>query len=527
MRTERIDDERTAGVQAAEYLNGLRRRWPMLVLIPLIAMAAAVAVTLSQTEKYDATAKILLEDEDPAATLLDRSPQSGSRDPEREVNTSVALIKLEGIADAVREELELRTSPRSLLDRVSTEVEGNSSIVAITARHESPEQAARIANSFADEYAAFRRRSARAGLNEAAELARARVAQLDADEIDSEEGRELQAKLRELEIAAAAQTGGVEIVKRADVPTAAATPRPAITGAIALALGLLLAIALALLLQLGDRRLRDEDDVEETLGVAILASIPRPRRRRGTLAPGDDSGQREGYSGLATNLRYFELGPDVNTVMVTSPSPQEGKTNVTLGVARALAALDLRVMAIEADLRRPTFSEHGFGDGRRGLSTILAGMSELEDELVEVSVRELAPAGPERLGTDATFSVLPAGPVPPNPQALIARPTMDKVLQQARAHADVVLVDVPPIGTVNDAVLLAPLVDGIVVMARLNRTRRDEARRALRVLQNLETRVLGAVVTDVPISANGYYGAYYRAGAHEDEPPVATERYAP
>ncbi len=167
---------------------------------------------------------------------------------------------------------------------------------------------------------------------------------------------------------------------------------------------------------------------------------------------------------------------------------------MTLGTARALAALDLRVIAIEADLRRPTFAKYGIGRGS-GLSTVLAGVSDVDGSLIEVDASTLTRVDGALSARARTFHVLPAGPVPPNPQALLARPMMTHVIEDARAMADVVLVDVPPLGTVNDPVTLANLVDGVVLVAHLGRTTRDASRRTLRLLANVDARLLGVVVT--------------------------------
>jgi capsular exopolysaccharide synthesis family protein len=236
--------------------------------------------------------------------------------------------------------------------------------------------------------------------------------------------------------------------------------------------------------------------------------------------PGEDRGQFEGYSALATNLRFFELGPELESIMITSPGPSEGKTSVTLGTARALAALDLRVIAIEADLRRPTFAKYGIGRGA-GLSTVLAGVSDVDSSLIEVDASTLTRVEGTPSARTRTFHVLPAGPVPPNPQALLARPMMTHVIEDARAMADVVLVDVPPLGTVNDPVTLANLVDGVVLVAHIGRTTRDASRRTLRLLSNVDARMLGVVVTGAT-PGEGYYGAYTSPTAGRE--PLAADR---
>lgn len=108
--------------------------------------------------------------------------------------------------------------------------------------------------------------------------------------------------------------------------------------------------------------------------------------------------------------------------------------------------------------------------------------------------------------------MLPAGPVPPNPQALLARPAMTDIIEEARALADVVLLDCPPIGTVSDPVTLANLVDGVVLVSRLNQTTRDGARRTMRTLENLEVQLVGVVVTGGS-PGDAYYGAASYASA--------------
>jgi capsular exopolysaccharide synthesis family protein len=495
------------------HIRALRRRWKLIAALTLLVFGAALAMSLSQEKKYEGIAKVVLSTSDPAGQIITPELDTRSDDPERETNTQVALITFETVAERVRERLSLEMSTDDLLEQVTAEVEGNSNIVAIKALDPEPEQAAAIATAFAEEYADFRKETARASLNEAADTARDRLGQLGEAERLSSEGLQLQGRLRQIEIAAAAQTGGVEVAREASVPTNAASPKPLRTGVLALFLGFLLALGAALLLEVLDRRLREEQDMEAAFGLPILATIPRPARRASTVTPGADRAQYEGYSALATNLRFYELGAGLEVLMFTSPSPSEGKTSVTLGTARALAALDLRVIAIEADLRRPTFSLYGLSRGR-GLSTVLAGVSEVEPSLVEVDAATFEPIEEGAVARGRTFHVLPAGPTPPNPQALLARPAMTDVIEEARSLADVVLLDCPPIGTVNDPVTLANLVDGVVLISRLNQTTRDAARRTMRTLENLEVQLVGVVVTG-GTAGEAYYGAtsYPPAGA--------------
>ena len=501
------------------YLKAIRRRMPLIFLLTGIVTTVAVLYSVAQTKEYEATSRIVLAQSDPINNLIDTSGPI-NYDPESERNTRVQLIKLESVAEAVRRELNLDTDTAALLDQVSTEVDSNSDIVRIAVLDPDPDDAAAIANEFAEQYQAYRRDTQREGLNQAAEVTRSRIEQLTPEEQASEQGRDLRADLRRFEILAAAQQGGVEIAERAEVPSDPAKPRPMLTGILAFILGFGFSVALAVAIEFLDRRLKDEEDVENAFALPILATVPRPARKSQNVVPGEDRGQFEGYSALATNLRFFELGPELESIMITSPGPSEGKTSVTLGTARALAALDLRVIAIEADLRRPTFAKYGISGGA-GLSTVLAGVSDIDSGLIEVDASTLRPVESGTHARARTFHVLPSGPVPPNPQALLARPMMTHVIDDARAMADVVLVDVPPLGTVNDPVTLANLVDGVVLVAHIGRTTRDTSRRTLRLLSNVDARILGVVVTGAA-PGEGYYGAY--TSPTQGREPLAADR---
>ena len=144
-----------------------------------------------------------------------------------------------------------------------------------------------------------------------------------------------------------------------------------------------------------------------------------------------------------------------------------------------------------------------------GLAGLLEGTSaHLAHELTWVDAGTLRPVTLDDLKEGLSFALLTAGATPPHPQRLLARPEMTGVLETARSLADVVIVDTPPIGTVNDSTTLARLVDAVVVVARLNKTTKDGARRALRTLRNISAQLTGIVVTDSRVTDQyAYYGA--------------------
>ena len=493
------------GERLRELIAVLRRRWRLIACITFLVTGAALAVSLSSEERYDATAKLLLRENEPIDALLSGRDAGGAADPERETNTKVALIKLETIAERVSGKLRLRRSAPDLLGQVSTEVEGTSDIVAITVRDPSPRRAADIANGFAQEYVAFRRESARSSLDEAADLARSRLASLSGDERTSAEGRQLEARLRELEIASSLQTGGAEIVRRAATPTNAAVPKPLLTGVLGLLLGLALAVGIAVVRELLDRRLRHEEDALAAYGLPILATIPKPQRSSNTAILSGDHDVDEAYGTLAANVVFSNRAGERSVLMITSPRSGDGKTSATLGLAKALTTLGQRVIAIEADLHHPRFVQICDVEQSGGLSSLLAGVGNLEEELVTVDVAGRPRPGRDGKASRTAFSILPAGPVPPNASAMLSRPVMGRILEDCREHADVVLIDTAPVGLVHDPLTLVNQVHDVIVVSRLGHTTKDAARQTLRTLSQVSASVLGVVLTGGERIA-GYYG---------------------
>ena len=489
-------------VQLVDYLRAIRRRWLLIVLFVVLVAGTALARDLSTDKQYDATSQLLFRSTDPAEGLSGAS--SGSADPEREANTDVELIKLGSIAESVRRRLGLAVSTAQLLEQVRTETGSNSDIVSVIARDRDPERAAAIANAFVAAYVDFRVRSSRASLIQAAELAARQLEALSPEDRAAAEGRALEARRRELEIAAALQTGRVQIVQRAATPSEPAVPRPRLTLALGAIVGLLAGLVLAFALEFADRRIREERQVEEIFELPIIGAIPPGPRRRD-----DDSVQREAFSLLAANLRAASARTS-RVVMITSPQPSDGKTSVTLGVARAFARLGLRVIAIEADLRRPGFGNYITTQPSVGLTGLLAGYGTLGKELTWLDANTFEPMTLDSSRDQLALAVLPAGELPQNPQHLLSGAAMAEVVQEARAHADVVLIDTPPTAAFSDAVTLARLVDSVTIVARIDKTTKDAARRAMRVLRGVDVGFDGVVVTDVRVEAHQY--GYYQAG---------------
>jgi non-specific protein-tyrosine kinase len=194
------------------------------------------------------------------------------------------------------------------------------------------------------------------------------------------------------------------------------------------------------------------------------------------------SAAAEAYRTLSTNIQFSSLDRDVKTLLVTSVGADEGKSIVLANLAITMAEAGRRVVVVDCDLRRPALHDvFGLKD-QPGLTTMVLNES-MQPPLQATSV--------------ANVSLVPAGPLPPNPAELISSERFTRVLNAIGAEADVVLLDAPPVATVADATILATRVDGVLLVVDSGRTRRESGRRAAEQLQRVGARVLGAVLTNV------------------------------
>jgi non-specific protein-tyrosine kinase len=212
----------------------------------------------------------------------------------------------------------------------------------------------------------------------------------------------------------------------------------------------------------------------------------------------------EAFRIIAANLRYASLESPVHTLLVTSPNAQEGKSIVTANLAAALAMTELHVMVVDADLRRPNL-HHFFGlEQSDGLTNSLLQRT-TDGRLKKVDLERLR--------------VLTSGDPPPNPAEVLGSSRMYELLAELQQRSDMVLVDSPPVLPVADTTLLAPHVDGVLIVLRANRTRSRAAIETVEALRKVGARIIGVVLNASPRSKKGYYNHYYRDLKEEKSRP--------
>jgi non-specific protein-tyrosine kinase len=201
----------------------------------------------------------------------------------------------------------------------------------------------------------------------------------------------------------------------------------------------------------------------------------------------------EAYRALRTNIQFSSLDTPLRTLLVTSAGSDEGKSTTLANLAVVMAESGTRVLAVDCDLRRASLHTLFDLDNDKGLTSLF-----LSDGAEPLPVQDTAVPN---------LQVLTSGPLPPNPSELLGSRVMTRVLERLRDAAEIVLFDAPPVVAVTDAALLAPRVDGVLLVVDAGSTRRDVARRARAQLEKVNAHLLGVVLNNVPLDSQmfGYY----------------------
>jgi succinoglycan biosynthesis transport protein ExoP len=339
----------------------------------------------------------------------------------------------------------------------------------------------------------------------------------------------LMEKMKEAGVSAGLKSNNFRIVDVARAPTYPIEPNIPRNLAFAFMLGLTSGVGLAFLLEGLDNTVRTTEQAQMISGFAPLGMIPMGSRstrdgantKRLVIATSKEavelvtqvrpqSQMAESYRALRTSLLLSNLGAPPKVIMVTSALPQEGKTTTSINCAVVLAQKGVRVLLIDADLRRPSIHKTlGMGP-RSGLSNVLTGSATLQQAITR------SPILPN-------LSVLPAGTPPPNPAELLASTNMRDVLLELREQYDHIVVDTPPTLSVTDAVVLSPRADAIVLVIRSGQTTKQALRRSRDILMQVNAKVSGVLLNAVDLSSPDYYYYYEYQGKYSryyrDEEP--------
>ncbi len=326
-------------------------------------------------------------------------------------------------------------------------------------------------------------------------------------------------RLKETGVAAALLTSNISVVDRAEVPLSPSKPRKRQNLFLAAIVGLFGGVGLAFFFEYLDTSIKDAKEVEAILRVPTLGLVPSQesletrRSRRRQLAAGEGAPApfalvaqaeigsilAEAFRNLRTSLLFSAPDHPPKSFMVTSLDPGDGKTSLATNLAIVLGQLGTgEVLLVDGDMRRPQLHHLLDVPQSPGLSTYLTGQAEL-DEVVK----------PTRI---PNLFVIPSGQPPLNPAELMSSARLRRAVEGLGERFAHVVFDAPPLFGVSDSAVLAPQVEGVVLVLRHGRASRDAAQRAVGHLASMRARLLGVILNDVDVRAAGpgypYYGYY-------------------
>jgi succinoglycan biosynthesis transport protein ExoP len=455
-------------VELADYLEILRRRWLIVVIIALTALALASAVTLVMPKKYTATTRLFIAVAG-GESVTDLA--QGSNFAEKQMSSYAEVATSPRVLGPVIQQLGLPTTPKELSESVEATVPVNTVILEISVTDLEPARAAQIANAVG-----------RALANAASELSPAK------------------------------QDGTKTVVAttfaEAEVPDKPSSPKILQNLGLGLTMGLLLGLGVAVLRHVLDTKVRNENDVRALtespiLGVVAydqeVSSHPVILRDQPLAAPS------EAIRRLRTNLQFIDIANRPKSIVISSSIPGEGKSTIAINLAVSLADSGSRVILVDADLRRPSVAEYLGIEGGVGLTTVLIGRAEVDDVV-------------QPLGK-TSLDLLPAGQIPPNPSELLGSVAMADLLEQLSGSYDMVLLDSPPLLPVTDAVVLSNLAGGALVVVGADRIHRPQLQQSLESLETAGAHLFGIVMNKIArreAAAYAYgYGSDYPSAIRE------------
>ena len=280
-----------------------------------------------------------------------------------------------------------------------------------------------------------------------------------------------------------------------------------------LVLGLIAGLLAAVMIDQLDTRFRTSSEIDSAVGLPILTRVGHFKTEGSFPIVLDSSPEGESFRILRTLLLNDIRSGKLRVISATSPLPGDGKTTILANIAACFAKLNMTVVLIEGDMRRPTFCKRFSVPDSGGLSEVLRGQLTLDDVLVPSGVPNL--------------TIMTSGSSTVDPSELLQNETFDNMLNDLKDRFQLVIVDVGPVLAVSDPVIVAQKSDGMILVVRSSNDTRQQVIEAVETLRSANAKMLGCVVNTYGSGAEferrGYYGYYYsdRNGKAGETPPKA------
>lgn len=527
-------DEQAPGLR--DVFRILWRNRLLIGLIVAVTTIGAFGYSITQPKTYTASSRVLIQDVLSPAVL---SSLGGSRGGSRSgalgdlsTETQSKIVESSVVANRVIDALKITTPPQKLLKLIKVRVLGDS-LLAIDASAGTPQAAAALSDSFAQQYLEYRKELATGeigrviqALTQSAAENRKRIDELDQRIITlseriavlsppspavltSGQARE-KARLQEESVRLSSERAGLldrlsdeesrartleltkisssgEVVQQAAVPVKPSRPKPFIDAILGLVIGSIIGVTVAFARHHFDSRIRTRDAAARASGAAVVGAIPQIESWRGARSPDllvsvcdPASRAAEGYRTLRANLAAQGLGTRIRFLLVTSSGRGEGKSTTVANLAVACANAGLRTLAISADPRRPRLHTYFSVPSSPGIAEVLRGTAPLAIAIFPTDVPNLF--------------VLPSDADVAGGSDVLASPRLHEILIEAAAHADLVLIDAAAVSDGADAAILARAAGASLLVIEADAAERAAVSRAGAVLTQAGSQLIGAVL---------------------------------
>ncbi len=271
-------------------------------------------------------------------------------------------------------------------------------------------------------------------------------------------------------------------------------PQPVRSALLAAVVGLMLAAGIIFLISFLEDSIRDPEEITRKWGVPVLGVIAKYESTDGKIITMDQprSPVSESFRSLRTNLQFAGVATPLQTILVTSASPEDGKTSVVANLANVISQNNRRVVVIDADLRKPRIHKIFKLSNRTGLTDyFLNSQDHLNGAIKKTEMKGL--------------TVITSGSLPPNPSELLGTDRMIEVIKLLTTHFNTIILDSPPLLAVTDALVLAPRVDGVILVIDPRKTKRAAVQHVIEQLKQVNANLLGVVFNNVRIDRTHYY----------------------
>jgi succinoglycan biosynthesis transport protein ExoP len=425
-----------------EVRDLLRTHALMLLVAMVLGGIAGLGLAAVAEKTYTARADVFVAANNGSATPDFANEAKYGQD---QAENFAAVATREVVLRRVISDLGLDDTPGDLRKRVTASVPQNTSIISITAEDSSAEQAAAIANALAT------------SISDAA------------DELVSNRSQ-------------GTSPVRVETIEVATAPSIPTAPRPRVNLLLGILLGLAVGVGAAALRDATASRLRSAAQVADLVEAPVIGAVDVDPSADHVISDLASLSPRraEQYRDLRASLRFLQDEQSLDTFVFASSVPGEGTLALAAEVAASLAAARPNVCLVEADMRKPRLASQMSLRGHDGLAEVVAGSVTLDAAVQRWGVHDL--------------NVITAGAVPANPSDLLNSPQAEIVLHQIRDRFDVVIVIAPPLVPVSDAVILARLLGGLVLVVSEREVEITDLQRAVERAR-LVAPILGAVIT--------------------------------